>query len=133
MDTAFIQKRIDALSNAMTAKGLRQAHACCDVRSNAEPQVYICWKPASLRGIDRYSSDEYQFYTGPIAEMIDKADAFVATLPDAEKAKLTEFMSALGSLIDIGRESNIDVDFVNPLIKTMEKLSKNVLTDQRAA
>lgn len=133
MDTAFIQKRIDALSNAMTAKGLRDAHAECSVRSNSQPQVYIHWKPAGLRGVDRYSSEKYQFYTGSIAEQIDKADAFVATLPDAERAKLTEFMSALGSLIDIGRESNIDVDFVNPLIKTMEKLSKNVLTDQRAA
>jgi len=132
MDSKIIQKRIDDLSAAMIAKGMREPHAQVDLRSNEQPQIYLRWK----RGLGRDSygrAEQYKFFAGDISTVFDDASAFVADQPDAEQAKLHDFMAALGSVIDIGREHGIDADFLNPLVASMKKLSENAITDRRAA
>ena len=52
---------------------------------------------------------------------------------DAEQAKLNDFMSALGKVIDLGNQHGIEADYLNPLVASMKKLSENIITDQRAA
>jgi len=66
-----------------------------------------------------------------IEEAIKKADEYVAELPSVEDARMRDFTHALGRLIDQGREIGVDVDYINPLTKMMEKLAENCLTDQR--
>jgi len=66
-----------------------------------------------------------------IEEAIKKADEYVADLPSVEEARMRDFTHALGRLIDQGREIGVDVDYINPLTKMMEKLAENCLTDQR--
>lgn len=66
-----------------------------------------------------------------IEEAIKKADEYVADLPSVEEAQKRDFTHALGRLIDQGREIGVDVDYINPLTKMMEKLAENCLTDQR--
>ena len=132
MDSKIIQKRIDDLSAAMIAKGMREPHAQVDIRANEQPQIYLRWK----RGFGRDSygrAEQYKFFVGDISTVFDDASAFVADQPDAEQAKLHDFMAALGSVIDIGRENGIDADFLNPLVASMKKLSENAITDRRAA
>lgn len=132
MDTKIAQKRVNDLASAMVAKGMREPQAGLHIESNREPLVYLKWKA----GIDRggYSSnDKYEFIRGDVAEILDRASAFIAEQPDAEQVKLHDFMAALGSVIDIGRKNNIEVEFLNPLVATMKTLSENVITDQRAA
>lgn len=132
MNTEIAQKRVNDLSDAMVAKGMRQPSATLTLNSNAVPDVYLKWKA----GIDTgrlFDSDKYEFIRGDVAEALDKAAAFIAKQPDAEQAKLQDFMAALGSVIDIGRKHNIEVEFLNPLVATMKTLSENVITDQRAA
>jgi hypothetical protein len=46
---------------------------------------------------------------------------------------MKEFMTALSDVIELGRQNGIEVDFVNPLVDTMRRLSENILTDQREA
>jgi len=132
MDTKIAQKRVNDLSAAMVAKGMREPSAQLIMRSNEETRVYLNWKA----GIDsgRYGNgDKYEFIRGEAADALTKAAAFIAEQPDAEQAKLKDFMAALGSVIDIGRQHNIEVEFLNPLVATMKTLSENVITDQRAA
>ena len=132
MDTKIAQKRVNDLSAAMVAKGMRESEAQLTMRSNAEPHVYLKWKT----GIDNgrlFGGDKYEFIRGEVSEALDKAAAFIAKQPNAEQAKLQDFMAALGSVIDIGRKHNIEVEFLNPLVATMKTLSENVITDQRAA
>jgi len=38
------------------------------------------------------------------------------------------FMESLGATIELGKSADIDVDFVNPLVVLMKRLSKNALT-----
>ncbi len=126
---AEIHKRVDAISSAMTAKALRQPHAEFQVKSNSQSSGILRWMV-----LDRYGDQNaYEFFRGEAVEVLDKMDARIAAMPDAEKAKLQAFMGALGNVIDLGREQNIEVDFLNPLVATMKRLSENALTDQRAA
>lgn len=132
MDTKIAQKRVNDLSAAMVAKGMRQPEAQLWLRANDEPQVYLKWKS----GIDTgrtFGNDKYEFIKGELSDALDKAADFVAKQPDAEQVKLQDFMSALGSVIDIGRQNGIEADYLNPLVASMKKLSENVITDQRAA
>lgn len=66
-----------------------------------------------------------------IEEAMELADAYVAELPSVEEARMRDFTHALGRLIDQGREIGVEVDYINPLTKMMEKLAENCLTDQR--
>lgn len=129
MDTNTIQKRLNTIATAMMAKGLRNPDARFGLYANAEPNVYLRWD--NLK--DRYN-DNYKFFRGDdIKVILAGADAYVAALPSPDQARQNEFMAALGAVIDLGRQNNIDVEFVNPLVVTMKKLSENILTDQRAA
>jgi hypothetical protein len=132
MDIKIAQKRVNDLAATMVAKGMREPNADLTLKSNAEPYVYLRWK-AGIDGRRFGNGDQYEFIRGPVAEAFDKAAAFIAKQPNAEQAKLQDFMAALGSVIDIGRQHNIEVEFLNPLVATMKTLSENVITDQRAA
>ena len=130
MDIKIAQKRVNDIAASMVAKGMRTPEAHLTVRSEAEPQVYIKWKNGLTRGYSDYS---YEFFSGEVGEVLTKAQTFVAAQPDAEQAKLHDFMAALGSVIDIGRQHGIEADYLNPLVASMKRLSENVISDQRAA
>jgi hypothetical protein len=132
MDAAIIQKRVDDLSAAMLAKGLRQPVAEFWFKANAEPTIYLKWKS----GIDRGhygAGDKYEFISGPINSVFEEAAAKIAAMDDPDQAKLKDFLFALGSVIDLGNQHGIEADYLNPLVASMKKLSKNIITDQRAA
>lgn len=132
MDTKIAQKRVNDLAAAMVAKGMREPSADLWLTANAESAVCLKWKAGI--GRDRvFGSEKYEFLKGTVAEVLDKAELFIAEQPDAEQAKLNDFMTALGAVIDIGRQHGIEADYLNPLVASMKKLSENVITDQRAA
>lgn len=132
MDIQEIQKRIDAIRAGMTAKGLAKAEAIFWMKSDEAPHVFLQWFDAAKSRSD-YDRQCQSFRGDTLAEIFQQADGFVAALPSADEAKLHEFMGALGKVIDLGRSRGVDVEFVNPLIATMKRLSENVITDQRAA
>lgn len=136
MDSTEIQNRVDALSKAMTAKGLREPVASTSFESHkVEASVYLRWKDVTkVSDRSSYLDYSYEFIKGKtLIEAFDKADEFVAALPSADEAKMKQFMGALANVIDLGRTNGIEVEFMNPLQATMKSLSENVLTDQRAA
>lgn len=131
MDTKLAQKRVNDLAAAMVAKGMRAPHAQLDISANEEPKVYLKWKSGIDRG-QMFGNDKYEFIRGDFAIALDKAAEFIAKQPDAATAKLQDFMTALGGVIDIGRQHGIEADYLNPLVASMKKLSENVITDKRA-
>lgn len=131
MDSNIIQKRVNDLVSAMMAKGMREPRVEIGIRGNEQPQAYIQWKSGSSRA--PLGNSKYKFFRGDIGAALSKAAAFIADQPDAETTKLADFMDALSSVIDIGRQHGIDAEYLNPLTASMKKLSENVITDQRAA
>lgn len=134
MNTTEIQKRVDALSKAMLAKGLREPVAKLGIESNLKTvEIMLRWKDVT-KPDGAYSSGEYKWFKGKAPELsLDEADAFVAAMPSAEETRARQFMGALANVIDLGKSNGIEVEFLNPLQATMKKLSENILTDQRAA
>ena len=131
MDYTVIQEHVDRLSRAMLAKGLKKPSAEFEIRAVTQPRVVLRWTPYKAQ---TWHGDHYEFFDeGTIGEMLAAAGAFIEQLPDAKENKFREFMSALGGVIDLGRENDIEVEFLNPLVATMKQLSENALTDQRAA
>ncbi|WP_376742478.1 hypothetical protein [Ensifer canadensis] len=133
MDHIEIQKRVNALSKAMLAKGLRQPSAAFRIECNKQCEIYLRWKDVT-KVEDIYSNDEFKFIGGDTPEdAFTKASAYVDELPTADEARMRQFMGALANVIDLGKKNGVEVEFLNPLQATMKKLSENILTDQRAA
>ena len=123
MDHAEIQRSVDDLSRAMLAKGVRNPEAQVHIAAHVAPCVYLCW--------GRYGEPDYsvEIIRDPnIREAIQAAFDLINGLPSPEEAKRQQFMGALAKVIDLGRENGIEVDFVNPLVETMKRLSENALT-----
>ena len=129
MTIADVQKRVDAMPAALSAKGVKWPSADFTIRGNEAPQGYISWPKEG-----RFTGNEYKFFRADTAaEILDAMEGHIAGLPAIEEACMKEFMTALSDVIELGRQNGIDVEFINPLTEAMKRLSSNILTDQRAA
>lgn len=126
MNEHEMQAAVDQLVKDMMDKGLRKPEAKVWISSGQSSQVGL------TSGVYGEPDHWYEYPLAPtVAEALDAARAIIAAMPDAETARLNNFMGALGKVIDLGRDLGVDVDFINPLTATMKRLSENVITDQR--
>jgi hypothetical protein len=123
-----IYTAINPLPAMLTAKGKAKPEVTFIADANASLAITMNWtKPYSPNEWDR----EYKYFSGKdFAEALKAATAFVKGLPSAEQAKLHNFMGKLGSIIDAAKDDGIAVDYLNPLLDTMKRLSENVITHQ---
>ena len=129
MNTNDIQKRLDAMPAAMTAKGLKRPNAAFTLSGNEGFSGRFMWD-------ERKNGSSYQFshHKGETPEdILASMESWIAALPTREEAHMRNFMEALGGVIEQGRANGIEVAFINPLTETMKRLSENALTYQKAA
>jgi len=62
--------------------------------------------------------------------IIEKAVRHVAEIASIEDQKRNDFITAMGRLIDQGRDIGMEVEFMNPLTEMMGKLSTNIITKE---
>lgn len=129
MDTTEIQKRIDSMPAAMSEKGKRLPDAAFELRANAASHLTL----RSAKPGAHWADDWHYVRADTLEEILDAADLWIATLPTAEETRMKEFMTALSDVIELGKKSGVEVEFVNPLVDTMRRLSTNIITDQRVA
>ncbi len=126
-----IYQAINGIPALLAGKGKVEPHATVLIAANEEISILIGWrKPYSPNSWDTESEC---FRDGAFDVALVNAMQFIADLPSAEQAKLHQFMGALGKVIDGGRDAGIAVDFMNPLLDTMKRLSENVITHQPRA
>lgn len=126
-----IYAAINPLPAMLSEKGKARPEVVVMINANAGLSIYMNWKKP-------YSRNEWEteceICSGETFEIAnDKALAFIKNLPSASDAKLHNFMGKLGNLIDAGKDEGIDLDYLNPLLDTMKRLSENVITYQPAA
>lgn len=122
MDHVEIKNAMEDLSRAMLGKGLVNPVTQFHIDPFELGLVYLHWAdPNSTYGITEIIRDEPEV-------AIALAMEFITGLPSPEEAKRQQFMTALGRVIDMGRENGIEVDFINPLTDTMKRLSENAIT-----
>lgn len=122
-----MQAAVDKLAAMMGEKGLRIPSATVNINANAAGNVLLQW----AKGNDSWASEYKAFTDGNLSDQIAAATAWIAAQPTPEERKLREFQTALGRVIDLGRENGIDVAFVNPLAELAKSLAENAITDQR--
>lgn len=131
MNAEDIQARVNAMTAAMVAKGLRAPDANYAIKSESDPSIVL--SHGKLIGASAEYDRDYHFFTGATAGVVlDMAVTFIAGLPDAAERHRADFMAQLGKTIELGRRGGIEVDYVNPLVETMKRLSENALTYQPA-
>jgi len=122
-----MQAAVDKLAAMMGDKGLRIPEAGIRIVSHDTPKLNMRWaKPG-----DTWANEWHHCNGLSLADKIDEATAWVLAHPSPEERKLREFQTALGHVIDLGRENGIDVAFVNPLAELAKALAENAITDQR--
>lgn len=117
---------INPLPAMLSQKGKADPRVRFEIEANAGINISLDWQ--KRHGAYKFERD-YNVFSGDCFEQaLVKAIAFIKAMPTAEQAKLHEFMGALGKLIDSGKEDGIAVDYMNPLLDTMKRLSENVIT-----
>jgi len=126
-----IYAALNPLPAMLSEKGKVKPFVAFELEANAGICISMRWQKF---GSSRDYDNEYEWCRGDtFDEALSKAVKFIGELPSAEQAKLQDFMGKLGRLIDIGKSEGIPVDFVNPLVKTMKRLSENVITYRPAS
>jgi hypothetical protein len=125
-----IYAAINPMPAQLSAKGKVRPEVNFEVEANAKITISLKWHKFGGGDWD----NEYEWLRGDtFDEVLAKAVKFIDELPSAEQARLHAFMGKLGGLIDAGRSEGIAVDYLNPLMDTMKRLSENVITYQPAA
>ena len=119
---------INPLPHMLSRKGKVSPEVKFTIEANALFNLTMSWrKPYVNNDWER----EYDCSIGnDFATVLAEAIALINDLPSAEQAKLNGFMGKLGKLIDAGKAEGIDVDYLNPLLDTMKRLSENIITYQ---
>lgn len=121
-----IYAAINPLPAMLSEKGKVKPEAIVHIEANARINLMMSWeKPYSTNSWEReYKHCQCETFD----EALREAVAFIGDLPSAEQAKLHHFMGKLGNLIDAGKDDGIALDYLNPLLDTMKRLSENVIT-----
>lgn len=122
-----IYAAINPLPAMLSAKGKVNPGVTCMIEANAEITVYMKWKK---EGDARDWETDCECFRSDddFADAMAQASDYIAKLPAPEVAKLHSFMGQLGRLIDVGKNAGINLDYLNPLLDTMKRLSENVIT-----
>lgn len=121
-----IYAAINSLPARLSAKGKVNPSVDFTVEANARMRITVRWK--KYGAVSEWEQDYNVLAGNSFDECLEKAEALIAGLPSAEQARLEQFMNKLGKLIDIGKDEGVAVDYLNPLLDTMKRLSENVIT-----
>lgn len=124
MNAIDILREITRLEKLLANKGFTAPHIEISVGfSTRELTSNISYKAGG--------SSEYQFIH------VEALDGFESVIADTEnyinglksvaEVQRNAFVASVGRLIDQGRDIGIEVDFLNPLVDMMGKLSHNIL------
>jgi hypothetical protein len=122
MDATEISKELIKLHIAQNDKtGTQNSSPIVMIRSADKRYV-------SLHMYDKDYKAAGLFHGETPAELFALAYHAIRNMPSAAEQRLAEFQKKLANIIDYGRENNIDVNFVNPLIAAAKDLAENAIT-----
>lgn len=83
-----------------------------------------------------YNEGKYDLGTATadtFEDLFVRARAIIASIPSEKESNLRDFHKGVADLIDKGHANGIPDEYVNPLRKSHEAMSENLLTYQEAA
>ena len=91
----------------------------------ARPYIYMHWDE---EGMTHGRTEVCR--CNSMNEAITMAHYILNSIPTKEDRDKADFMRSLANAIDKGKSISIDVEFLNPLKETMQRISENALTHQ---
>jgi len=124
MNAIDILREITRLEKLLTSKGFAAPHIEISVGfSTRELTANISYKAGG--------SSEYQFIhieaLDGFESLIRDTEDYINGLKSVAEIQKDAFIASVGRLIDQGREIGVEVEFLNPLVDMMTKLSSNIL------
>ena len=128
-----IAPRLDALVKAMSEKGLVKSDACLQFNAG-QTELWVITKH---QGPGQHWADKWDYHKGDaLADAFAAADAWVAALPTPAERHRKEFLTLAGKAADYAAEhlpgDEIATEVRATIVAGMQRISENVLTDQRA-
>lgn len=124
---------INPLPAMLSAKGRAETRVQIEFEANtSRVHIWLMWKKEHNPS---YSGDMVRKLCAAdtAEEAVAKALEEIAALPSMMQENQHAFMRDLGRLIDNGRKIGIEVEYLNPLVESMKKLSENIITHQPSA
>lgn len=125
MNTTEIQTRLDSMVPRLLDKGMPEPGPSFTMGSSKSPSGMISWREAK----NGYNYQWSHHKGDTVADILDSMDAWISALPTRDERKMDEFTTQLAATIELCRANGIDVEFVNPLIEAMKRLSENAIED----
>jgi hypothetical protein len=128
MDTSEIIPRLEALTRAMSDKGLVCPDAHLSAYSHNSIQIFVC---------DDQDRSNRHCDGATVEAAFDKAEAYIAGLPSLEELARQRFLQLAGAAADYAAE-HLPGDEIASAVRAsivagMQRLSENMLTDQSGA
>lgn len=128
MDTSEIIPRLEALTRAMSDKGLVRPRANLSAYSHNSITVFVS---------DDQDRSNRHCRGETVDAAFDAAEAYIAGLPSIEDLARQRFLQMAGAAADYAAE-NLPGDEIASAVRAtivsgMQRLSENMLTDQRGA
>lgn len=134
MTPSDIYKNCLAIEALMTSRGFLRPEVAFFVN-------FFGGKPYSLK-IEMRTTQDYNSAISDypdvqseeeIFKLFEHARNWVAKQKTPKEIRQDQFLASLGRVIDEGNALGLDVEFMNPLVESMRKLSENVLEYRPAA
>ena len=128
MDTSEIIPRLEALTRAMSDKGLVKPMANLTAYSHDHIQVFVC---------DEYDRANKHHSGATVEDAFTAAEGYIAALPSPEELARHRFLTLAGAAADYAAEHLPGDEIASAvratIVSGMQRLSENMLTDQRGA
>ena len=124
MNASDILHEITRLEKLLTNKGFNAAKIEISVGfSTRELTANISYKAGSEVQYKFIHLEADDGFEGLIADTED----YINSLKSVAEIQKDAFVASVGRLIDQGRDIGIEVDFLNPLVEMMGRMSHNIL------
>lgn len=137
-----INEGLAQVVEAMLEKGFVQPEADLTLRGNADGFVILKWRIVTGKETWDYTLDTHVIHLGSdsshdwgtsYGSWLSASLEWVAIQPSKAERERKEFMESVGAVIESGKRIGIEVEYTNPLVELMKKLSKNALRGPKEA
>ena len=125
MDEEQIQLAMIEILDKMMRLDLVRPTCTATIEPTARPYIYMHWDEEGMT----HGRTEF-CRCNSMNEAIAMAHYILNSIPTKEDRDKADFMRSLANAIDKGKSIGIDVEFLNPLKETMQRISENALTHQ---
>jgi len=109
-------------------KGRSRAEAHIEIHTNARP----CVSFDTYTGEDAiYCYPPYRTEHHDVEAAIKAANDKIDDLPSQNDARKAALLASLAGVIGEAKKLDLDVEFINPLVETMNRIAKNALIHQK--